>query len=251
MKKVIFASVLMSCVLVSSSFATGIPVVDALANAQFQSQTMLQIQQWAKDAQRWIQTVDHYKQQIDAYKHQLATVSGVRDVKGYINSLKSFAKDAQINNMDFDSIISGNSSSSDYQRIMELAEKKLGQYGIFDTCQGVTNPTLKKSCEKQRLSQSVAIVKYDELGKEMQSYKKNFASLANKISRTKDIKESQDVANAINLQVAQLNEKKIEMDMISKQQEVQQKIAEQQANELYNSEITNTGWTNKNYSPSK
>ena len=60
--------------------ATGIPVVDAVANAQAMAQNVKTVAEYAEQAKRWVDTANHYQSQLKAYNDQLVSQTGVEIV---------------------------------------------------------------------------------------------------------------------------------------------------------------------------
>jgi type IV secretion system protein VirB5 len=56
----------------------------------------------------------------------------------------------------------------------------------------------------------------------------NLEALTKKAANTQDIKDSQDIANAINIEMAQLQVVSMKMDMLEKQNVAQEKAEEEQ-----------------------
>ena len=56
----------------------------------------------------------------------------------------------------------------------------------------------------------------------------NLEALTKKAANTQDIKDSQDIANAINIEMAQLQVVSMKMDMLEKQNIAQEKAEEEQ-----------------------
>ena len=63
MKRIILSSLLAIGLL----NASGIPVVDAVANAQAMAQNIKTVAECAEQAKRWVDTANHYQSQLKAY----------------------------------------------------------------------------------------------------------------------------------------------------------------------------------------
>ena len=66
MKKIVSLSIAVMIIGSSNLLASGIPVVDAVANSQMLQQNIKQALEWVKEAQRWVDTTKHYQSQLTA-----------------------------------------------------------------------------------------------------------------------------------------------------------------------------------------
>ena len=86
MKRIILSSLLA----IGSLNASGIPVVDAVANAQAMAQNVKTVAEYAEQAKRWVDTTSHYQSQLKAYNDQLVSQTGVRNSVSFIQDIKGF-----------------------------------------------------------------------------------------------------------------------------------------------------------------
>lgn len=206
---------LLSFVLISPLVkGSGIPVVDAVANAQ-------EMAHWLEKVQQWTETVQHYQSQIQAYKNQLATATGVRDIASFVDQAKSLKSDLEklrkpgqaLNDL----LLSGGSSG----QFDALYEK----YKIFDTCNTERSGNYANVCKQQVINKAIQLEQTDEIQNQVSQTLGEINSLSNRVALAKDSKESQDLANSIQLKSVMLN-------TLTTQWEMSVKAAEKRENAL-------------------
>jgi Type IV secretion system proteins. len=213
--------------------ATGIPVVDALANTN-------SITQWAEKLKQWQDTVMHYKDQMNAYKAQLATATGVRDVQAYLRQAKSLAnelKRLKSRGISLNDLLTGTGGS--YARELNALYDK---YKVFDSCPDNAGTALQASCKQMLLNQAAAIEDTTDIQNQISDTLSDISGLAERIENAQDSKESQDLANVVTARSIQLNALTTQWEMSVKQAELRnQLLAEQrrkaQAEQMRNAPI--------------
>ncbi|EAX8328959.1 type IV secretion system protein VirB5 (plasmid) [Salmonella enterica subsp. enterica serovar Muenchen] len=203
--------------------ATGIPVVDAVANAQ-------ELAHWAEKLKQWAETAQHYKDQIQAYKSQLATATGVRDIADFVEQAKSLKSDLEklrkpgqaLNDL----LLSGGSSG----QFDALYEK----YKIFDTCNAGQSGSYANVCKQQVINKAIQFEQTDETQKQVSQILGEINSLSNRVAQSKDSKESQDLANSIQLKSVMLNTLTTQWEMSVKAAEKREKVLEAERVKLWN-----------------
>ncbi|MFQ1018124.1 type IV secretion system protein [Gilliamella sp. BG7] len=215
MKKILILIALYS----SSVFAGGIPTVDVASIAQLQLEA-------AEQAKRWTETVKQYKDQLKTQRDTLAAQTGVRDIADLVKESSSYFKNAQdlqkwINNpkkileLGFDSL------NPDLKKIYK-------SYGLDNLCPSEQNSTNsfvekeRKNCEGQIVLMTLRQQQADNNLKAIDERVKTINKIAKKMAQSKDQKESLDLNNAMNTQLALLQADKLKMD-IQVQQQLQQK----------------------------
>ena len=208
-----FHALIFACVMVSPLAHAGIPVlVDA---------DPLREDEWLKEAQRWMQTAQHYQSQIQAYKDQLATATGIRDIADFVDQAKSLKSDLEklrkpgqaLNDL----LLSGGSSG----QFDALYEK----YKIFDTCNTAQSGSYANVCKQQVINKAIQLEQTDEVQNQVSQTLGEINSLSNRVALAKDSKESQDLANSIQLKSVMLN-------TLTTQWEMSVKAAEKRENAL-------------------
>ena len=188
-----FRTFILACVIASPLAHAGIPVLvdaDPLREAE-----------WLKEAQRWMDTAKHYQSQIQAYKDQLATATGVRDIASFVDQAKSLKADLEklrkpgqaLNDL----LLSGGSAG----QFDALYEK----YKIFDTCNTEQSGSYANVCKQQVINKAIQLEQTDEIQNQVSQTLGEINSLSNRVALAKDSKESQDLANSIQLKSVMLN----------------------------------------------
>ncbi|HAT1684684.1 TPA: type IV secretion system protein VirB5 [Klebsiella oxytoca] len=208
--------------------ATGIPVVDAVANAQ-------ELAHWAEKLKQWAETAQHYKNQIQSYKNQLATATGVRDIADFVNQAKSLKSDldklrkpGQTLN---DLLLSGGSSGQ--------FDALYNKYRIFDTCNTKQSGNYANICKQQVINKAVQLEQTDEVQKQVSQVLGEISSLSNRVALAKDSKESQDLANSIQLKSVMLNTLTTQWEMSVKAAEKREKMLEVERVKQWNQQQLN------------
>lgn len=234
MKKYLISAILSTNLM----FGAGIPVIDGAAIAQSLAQNIKEIQEWAEEAERWGETASHYSSQLTAYQNELATKTGVRDAVGFVKDLNRVQEYARAYGDDYLDLAQAMANPN--SNLGNLMRHLYTKYNVFDECQNETyNNWQKEACEGklQREVQQIATVQ--ESNKMVEKTARNLEDLSRKISNTQDIKESQDIANAINMELAQLQVVSMKMDMMEKNNQAIAKAEQEQKNKQYKSTIGN------------
>ena len=215
MKSLSFTKVVLSSALIANIvFASGIPVVDGAINAQTTQHNMKQVAEWLKEAKRWVDTTKHYSSQLNAYAEQIAAQTGVRDVTSFLKDVKSIYDEAEglgenlYELKDFTKDVKGSLSS----RVKDLMNK----YYDYDYCENIRGEDADKSknaCYQRRALPIEEVAIYEKAGKNMQTRANNISKLKNKLAKSKDAKESADINNAIQAEVALMQADKIQIDL--------------------------------------
>lgn len=220
---------LLCCVLAAPFVkASGIPVVDAVANAQ-------EMEHWLEKVQQWTETAQHYQSQIQAYKDQLATATGVRDIAAFVDQAKSlkadlekFRKPGQVLN---DLLLSGGSSG----QFDSLYEK----YKIFDTCNAEQSGNYADVCRQQVVNKAIQLEQTDEIQNQVSQTLGEINKLSSRVAFAKDSKESQDLANSIQLKSVMLNTLTTQWEMSVKSAEKREKMLEDERIKRWNQQQLN------------
>lgn len=216
MKKILILIALYS----SSVLAGGIPTIDVASIAQLQLEA-------AEQAKRWTETVKQYKDQLKTQRDTLAAQTGIRDIANLVKESSSYFNDAKelqawINNpkrildQGFDSL------NGDLKKIYQ-------SYGLDNLCPSKQNSATnsfvdkeRKNCEGQIVLMTLRQQQADNNLKAIDERVKTINQIAKKMAQSKDQKESLDLNNAMNTQLALLQADKLKMD-IQTQQQIQQK----------------------------
>ena len=209
-----FHALIFACVIVSPLAHAGIPVlVDADPLREFE---------WLKEAQRWMQTAQHYQSQIQAYKNQLATVTGVRDIADFVDQAKSLKSDLEklrkpgqtLNDL----LLSGGTSGQ--------FDALYAKYRVFDTCNAEQSGSYADTCKQLVINKAIQLEQTDEIQEQVSQTLGEINGLSNRIALSKDSKESQDLANSIQLKSVMLNTLTDQWEMSVKAAEKREKVLE-------------------------
>ena len=247
MKKYLISAVLSTQLL----FSAGIPVIDAAALTQSMTQNIKTIEEWAKEAERWSTTVTQYKDELKAYETELLSKTGIRDSVQFVKDLNKLQEYAKAYGDDYLDL--ARAFANPNSRVGSQARNLFDKYNIFDACDNkIYQEWEKTNCENKLKREVTQIATVQESNAMVQKSASNLEDLSKKISDTKDIKESQDIANAINMELAQLQIVSMKMDMMTKQNEAQARAEEEQKLRLYKSTLnkhpdwSSFDWTLKN-----
>ncbi|QKF77301.1 type IV secretion system protein [Arcobacter defluvii] len=228
MKKYLLSAILSTQLL----FSAGIPVIDGVANAQAMAQNIKTIAEWAKEAERWANTVTHYQDQLKAYEDELLSKTGIRDTVSFVqdlNRLQSYAKIYGNDYLDLGAALANKNSMVGNQ-----ARQLFDKYNVFDRCSSSIN---KEACENKLEREVTTIATVQQTKTLVDKSAQNLENLSKKVSNTEDIKESQDIANAINIEIAQLQVVQMKMDMLDKQNNAVDKSEQEQTERYFASKV--------------
>ncbi|EAM4786169.1 type IV secretion system protein [Salmonella enterica] len=228
MKTPLHALIFLFAASIPQAFAGGILVFDATAQLE-------NVRQWAKEAKQWMETAQHYKDQIQAYKSQLATATGVRDIADFVDQAKSLKADLEklrkpgqaLNDL----LLSGGSSG----QFDALYEK----YKIFDTCNTERSGNYANVCKQQVINKAIQLEQTDEIQNQVSQTLGEINSLSNRVALAKDSKESQDLANSIQLKSVMLNTLTTQWEMSVKAAEKREKALEAERVKQWNQQQLN------------
>jgi len=212
--------------------ALGIPTIDVGSIQQSVLSYTADTAEYAKQATRWTQTVAHYKEQVSAYKNELLTKTGVRDLGSAFKDLHQIYRD----------------SKSTYDNIDSFREKVLhdpmgfvngelkqyyNKYMIFERCNYITNERNKKLCLAESIAGIAEIASLDIAQANAKKTEDNLKKLTDKVQNSKDIKESQDLANTINLQLAALQLENNKLISVLIKQRADEQVREERERQAY------------------
>ncbi|EBH8587290.1 type IV secretion system protein VirB5 [Salmonella enterica subsp. enterica serovar Panama] len=228
MKTPLHALIFLFAASIPQAFAGGILVFDATAQLE-------NVRQWAKEAKQWMETAQHYKDQIQAYKSQLATATGVRDIADFVDQAKSLKADLEklrkpgqaLNDL----LLSGGSSG----QFDSLYEK----YKIFDICNAERSGNYANVCKQQVINKAIQLEQTDEIQNQVSQTLGEINSLSNRVALAKDSKESQDLANSIQLKSVMLNTLTTQWEMSVKAAEKREKALEAERVKQWNQQQLN------------
>lgn len=217
-----FHALLFACVMASPLAHAGIPVLvdaDPLREAE-----------WLKEAQRWMQTAQHYQNQIQAYKDQLATATGVRDIADFVDQAKSLKSDLE-------QLRRPGQTLNDLLRSVGTAgqfDTLYAKYRVFDTCNAEQSGSYADTCKQLVINKAIQFEQTDEIQEQVSQTLGEINSLSNRIALSRDSKESQDLANSIQLKSVMLNTLTDQWEMSVKAAEKREKVLEDERVKQWN-----------------
>lgn len=227
MKKSIITASLVLFTSFSNLNGAGIPVIDAASIAQDLTQNIKELGEWAEQAQRWGETASHYSNQLTAYETELLSKTGIRDSVQFmkdLNRLHNYAKSYGDDYLDLAKAFANPSTV-----IGNYSKQLFEKYSVFDRCENeYYKGWEKEACENKLKRDVTEIATIQESKNKTDEIFKNLDDLSKKLSNTKDIKDSQDVQNAINVELAQLQIINMRLDMLNKQNQARARIEEEQ-----------------------
>lgn len=212
----------------NSAFSGGIPVVDAAANSQMMQQNVKQVLEWAKEAKRWTDTALHYKSQLEAYAKELEAQSGIRDAVSFLQDAKDIYDEAKAVGKNISEIKDFVSDVANIKNSLSGKAKELmNKYFEYDRCNRYSSAQQQNICYQKQSSVVENIVFLNERSENISSYTKDLNKLAKKLKNSKDVKESADIGNAIQLKVALLQAEKIQIDLMNDKKERNKEVIEE------------------------
>lgn len=212
------------------SFCAGIPVVDAAANSQMQTQNLKQIAEWGKEAQRWQETVSHYQKQLQSYADELMSQTGI---KSSISSLREFKQLYSDFGRSFQNM---QNFSENILKNPESLIEKMGDsyknYNLFDQCSGISGEQEKKMCKVDMVTYAAQEQSIKTHQASLNKISENIAELDKKLKNSKDIKESQDIANALASEQLKIQMIQASIDSDHKLYELKRRQKAEQARQL-------------------
>lgn len=190
---------------INQTQASGIPTFDGAAFSG-------QVQTWLIEAQRWTSQIKQYKQDFDNQKAQLKSLTGARDIDGFLNALDGVLG-SSIQNIDkwmenSDQILKYGKDilSGDLKKIFE-------SYELDFLCKNKAYKQ-RKNCEGEIIIDSLNQFQRKENIKSLKSRVDNIQNIANRMKSAKDMKEAQDLGNAMQAQIALLNADKMMFELM-------------------------------------
>lgn len=207
-------------------------------------QTGKAVVEYAEQAKRWSDEILHYKSQIEAYEKELLAATEIRDSVQFMKDIQEFNNFTQNYSLDFldlkDDIL-GNPKSQVGQHAKQLFDK----YQVFDDCnEEYMNDNQKKICKNEMVRSVQEVATYQAYKDNLSSISTKLGDLSQKLANSVDIKESQDIQNAINMEMAQLQVAKAQVELMDTQNQSLKNIENRQLQQEYKkSRSVNIDWT--------
>ena len=196
-------------------------------------QTGKAVAEYAEQAKRWSDEILHYKDQIEAYEKELLAATEIRDSVQFMKDIQEFNNFTQNYSLDFldlkDDIL-GDPKSQVGQHAKQLFDK----YQVFDDCNyEYMNDNQKKICKNDMVRSVQEVATYQAYKDNLSSVSTKLGELSQKLANSVDIKESQDIQNAIQMELAQLEVAKAQVELMDTQNKSLERIEKRQKQQLY------------------
>lgn len=205
------------------------------------AQAIKQLQQTAshygKEIAHWQEQINHFKAQNGLLKEQLSSLTGLRELNDIEGELSSLIQDLKGINKHRDALNSMLRSSNDQDN--SYTQEILSKYRMFDVCKDKGSQRLDNICKEQILNKAGTIEVGDEIRKQIEHKIIEAAKIAAKIKNTKDLKESQDLANAIALKDMEITQLKNQWDSFVDESNLRDKLIEQKRQEAFHEQQRN------------
>ncbi len=192
------------------------------------TQTAKAVAEYAKQAERWTRTVQNYRD-------ELLAKTGIRDIISFqqeMQQLMEFMDNYSLDFMDLTNDIVDNPKS----QIGQYAKRLFEQYNLFDDCNyDYMNDDQKRICKSEMVRNVQEIATYQHTTQKLKRIMDNLKTLSNKRTSSEDVKQSADIANAIQMQLAQLEIIKTQVEMMEAQNRAKERISQRQAEQIMRS----------------
>ncbi len=190
-----------------------------------------QVRQWKDQAMHWKQTLEHYTAQQNTLKSQLASMTDIRDIgdlEGQIDSLIYEMDGIQRHRSMFTEML-----SSSEPEISGEANDILNKYQMFDMCQKKGSTRLDNICKEEILNKAGTIETGEKIKKKMKRKMREVQTLSQRAAKASDLKESQDIANAISLKQSEINQLQHQWQLSIDEANLREKLIEQKKKEAF------------------
>ena len=225
MKKIIKTWLLIAVVLLLTSSSSAVSIMGTSIDEATLPAQMLQLTELATTARNMISQV---KQQVKTVLSQ----TGIRDVMAFkreMEDLHSFLQKYSLDFMDLTDDIINNPKSL----VGEHAKRLFDKYMLFDDCNyDYMNSDQKRICKSKMIRNVQEIATYQETTKNIKKIASKLKDLSRLRTKSKDIKESSDISNSIQMQIAQLQLIKTQLDMMESQNKSRERVEQGQMEQI-------------------
>ncbi len=208
-----------------------------LQTAELTIQTAQDKLQTAEAIKHTTELVEQTKQLITQTKKatkQLIASTGIRSILSFPEEMKDlhmFLKEYSLDFMDLsDDII-----NKPHSIVGKAAKKLFKKYELFNDCEyEYMSKDEKRICKSRMIKNVQEIATYQETTKTLKSMSGKIKILAGKALASKDVKMSADIANSIQIKIAQLQMIKTQIDMMESQNRATERVSQRQKEQLYN-----------------
>ena len=174
------------------------------------------VAEFAEQAKRWQQT--------------LINTTGIRDSVQFVKDLQQLQSIMDEWKIDLMALNLDDPKS----QIGVLAKQLFDKYNLYDDCNVPYFDADRKRICKNRMTRNVQeMAAYQSYSTQLQTFSNKLKDLSVKLANAENQKDSQDIANAINMQMAQLNATKAQIDLMKSNNEALEKAEQRQKEQLY------------------
>lgn len=219
-----------------SSFAI-MDVTDGKALYEAVKHNASEVRHWKEQLEHYRATISHFTNLENTLKDQLASFSGIRtigELEGQLSSLMYELKGIERHR----SMLNDMLGSRDPE-ISSEADAILGKYQMFDVCEGKGSRRLDNICKEEVLNKAGTLETSDKIKKKMEGKMKEVQKLSRKAAMSKDVKESQDIANAIALKQTEIDQLEHQWRLSVDEANLREKLIEKKRMQAFNEQQLN------------
>jgi len=170
--------------------------------------------------------------QVEEQIKNVLSQTGIREIMAFkreMEDLHAFLKNYSLDFMDLTDDIINNPKSL----VGKHAKKLFDKYMLFDDCNyDYMNSDQKRICKSKMIKNVQEIATYQETTKQIKKVASKLKDLSKLRAKSKDVKQSADISNSIQMQVAQLQLIKIQLDMMESQNKSRERVDRRQKEQM-------------------
>jgi len=160
-----------------------------------------------------ITQIEIMRKQLEQAKESAVAACGVRDTVKMYNDIEALTETMEKYKITLDDLDIDNPKS----QIGQMAQKIFEENQIFDNCNSTCNSDLQNEvCKNEQIRNVNEIATAITYSEDLEETSERLQELSKKLANSKDLKESQDIGNAISLELAQLELSAKRVDMMAK-----------------------------------
>ncbi|MGI4852363.1 MAG: type IV secretion system protein [Janthinobacterium lividum] len=211
--------------------ALAMTVHDPRSCAQAIKQLHQTASHYSKEINHWQNQINHLKEQSGLLKDQLASLTGLRELGNLEGELLSLMKELKSTGKHREALNAFLRSPDGEDH--EYANEILRKYQMFDVCKEKGNSKLDHVCKAQILNKAGTIEAGEEIRGQTERKIIETSKIARKVKNTKDLKESQDLANAIALKNIEITQLKNQWDCFVDESKLREQLIEEKRREAF------------------
>jgi type IV secretion system protein VirB5 len=231
MKRIVKLFIVGLMFMASSIYATGIPVVDGMANG-------LSVEQIAEQISEYEEIIRQWETEIENWGEEFESMTGTRELGNLISNITKEIEWLEEQYSDIQSLIDDPSAA-----LSGEAANLLEKFQIHDNCAGIKDEAMKKICYYEFRSRITELSGYNTVSEDLTKTMSKIETLNDKIKNSSDQKQSLDNIAAATKLVAELEAKR-QMEELSqtkaaKQREVNDIAQKQKMSKALSTPIPN------------